>query len=112
MGQSARDRSGLTGTDRLTGLELIATATGTPRTREEIWGILAEAVSFACTVDVELVTPRTSFGNVGLDSFALTATLAEVEEVLETELPLELLERLDEHQNLNRVGDIYSLLVD
>ena len=71
---------------------------------------IEEAIAVVAEMPLEAVTGDLVFANVGLDSLAVTEVLLEVEETLGAELPVEVLDRLDEAPEVVTLRDLYRLL--
>jgi acyl carrier protein len=93
-----------------TATELISRAAGREVTTVELVEVTRAAIAAAAETDVAGVHDELRFEDLGLDSFAFTEILLNLEEALDIELPIEILQDVDaDAAEVATIGQFFAL---
>lgn len=91
-------------------VDAFSAAAGRTLSPSEIRDAIAEGIAVVAQLPIKQVNAELRLAELGLDSIGVTEVLLEVEEQLGAELPVEVLDRLDEAAEVVTLQDLYALL--
>jgi acyl carrier protein len=91
-------------------LDQLNEVAGLDLTPGKVRELVHESIATVAELPPEDLQDDQPLESYGLDSFALTEVLVEIEDRLGVEFPVEMLEQLDETPEVRTLGDFFELL--